>query len=123
MKKKSRVYLTTLYIFCIFVILLLVFGSRYRNDQSKKISKINNENIELINAVNEQLNLPYSTPIIVTVYDPADFNSNNEISRLQKYDKLLIYLNSNEAVIYRPKDNKIIDIVSARAVLNTKDEN
>jgi hypothetical protein len=100
-----------------------VFGSRYRNDQSKKISKINNENIELINTVNEQLNLPYSTPIIVTVYDPADFNSNNEISRLQKYDKLLIYLNSNEAVIYRPKDNKIIDIVSARAVLNTKDEN
>lgn len=123
MKKKSRVYLTTLYIVCIFVILLLVFGSRYRNDQSKKISKINNENIELINTVNEQLNLPYSTPIIVTVYDPADFNSNNEISRLQKYDKLLIYLNSNEAVIYRPKDNKIIDIVSARAVLNTKDEN
>ena len=99
----------------------LILGARYRNSQSEKRNKINEENVTLINSVNEQLDLPYTKPIVMTVYDPADFNGNVMLNQLKKDDKILLYLNSNEAVIFRPKENKVIDIVSARAVLNTKD--
>ena len=123
MKKRPRIFLTVVCIICVLLITLLILGARYRNDQSNKLDKINDQNVALINRINKELDLPYSKPIIVTVYDPADFNANLIVGKLQKGDKILLYLSSNEAVIFRPKADKIIDIVPARAVLNTNAKN
>ena len=123
MKKSQRLVLTIFAVISIFCILLLILGARYRNDQSKKITQLNNGNTALINTINKQLNLPYEKPIVITVYNPADFSDGNLVGKLYKDDKILLYIKSNEAVVYRPSENKVISIVSARAILTTTENN
>jgi hypothetical protein len=50
------------------------------------------------------------TPALATVTDPSKLKSNRLLSQTKTGDKILIYAKWGQAVVYRPSQNKIVDI-------------
>lgn len=49
-------------------------------------------------------------PTIATVSDPEKLTDQPFFAKAQKGDKVLIYTNSRKAILYSPKENKIVEV-------------
>lgn len=66
---------------------------------------------ELVTAVSKLLVLPENEdPTIATVTDPSKLEGQEFFTAAQNGDKVLIYAKAKKAVLYRPSDNKIIEV-------------
>ena len=119
MKKQKKTAIILLAVMILMTV-LIAQGAHYRNAQHNKQMALIASNENLVNELKTQLNLPYTKPIIATVYDPVDFKNNSELAGLQKGDKIILYISSNEAILYRPSEKKILNILPAKAVLRTR---
>ena len=119
MKRKRTIIIWIVILITLTIAFLL--ATRFRNSQSDKQSTIEQADTKILKEIGTQLNLPYTKPIISTVYSPSEFTNNGELTSLKKGDKVFVYISSNEAIIYRPSEKKIINIMSARALLHTKE--
>ena len=69
------------------------------------------ENQNIINAVGNLITLPTDeTPTIATVTDLSQLQGLPLFQNAALGDKVLIYTKSKKAILYRPSENKIIDI-------------
>jgi hypothetical protein len=73
---------------------------------------------QLVSQVGQLMTLPSAEqPTVATVTDLSQLQNQPFFTNAQVGDKVLIYSNEKEAILYRPSDNKIIEV----APLNTSD--
>lgn len=65
----------------------------------------------IISAVTKLIDMPDEKPTIGTVSDVEKLKSQPFFSRAENGDKVLVYVKSQKAILYRPSAGKIIDIV------------
>lgn len=100
--------------------LMFVLAAIYRNEHSAQYKALNSEEKNMINRVGKLLNLPKETPIISTIYSEKDFKNNQTFKDIKTGDKLIIYLNANQSILYRPSTNTVVDIAPVMAELKTR---
>ena len=105
----------------ILFILLVIFslGALYKHHQYDIEKKQKNTDSALLNKLSKVLNLPTEKPIVSTVFSTDDFKNTASFRGAQKGDKILIYINANQALLYRPSTNKVIQITAARTEIQT----
>jgi hypothetical protein len=120
--KPRRSFLPTAIIIVLAITTLLSAGAaayfylQYQN-LNKNPDKITaDENKALVDRVGKLMILPTNeTPTIATVTDLAPFKGQPFFANAKIGDKVIIYTTAKRAILYDPKDNKIIEI----APLNT----
>lgn len=107
-KKDGRSKLLS--VFLIIVTILSLAASGYFFMQTKKAQSKNDEAADLKNKISKIINLPDETPVVGTVNDKEKFKDQPFFSGVENGDKLLIFPEAKKAVVYREKDNKLINV-------------
>ena len=104
----------------IFILVLLVLGSGgvayYFYDQNQKLIKDPNgqaksEAVTLVKTVGKLIELPTGEdPTVATVADEQKLKDQTFFANAVNGDKILIYTQAKEAILYRPSTNKIIEV-------------
>lgn len=69
------------------------------------------ENARIIDQVKKLINVPTDeTPTVATVSDSEKLKNNAFFANAQNGDKVLIYTTTKKAIIFRPGENKIIEV-------------
>lgn len=107
-------------------LLLALFAlSGYLFMQNKKLKSGSNEANDLKAKVSKIIDLPNETPVVGTVEDKDKFKDQPFFNGVENGDRLLIFPEAKKAVIYREKDNKLINVgpiaVSADGATQTTD--
>lgn len=69
--------------------------------------------------IGQLLKLPNETPIISTVNSKDDFKNAPAFRIAEKGDKLIVWVSANQAVLYRPSTNKVLDVTTVKATVET----
>lgn len=64
-----------------------------------------------IRAVAELVVVPRETPLVTTVTDPSKLSDTPLRGEAEVGDKVLFYTNAKRAILYRPNENRIVDMV------------
>lgn len=113
-KNRFLVYLSILVI----LVLLGLSGYLYRqlriekkanNSTASSQEAVKKESEDLKNKISKLMSLPNETPVVGTVNDKDKFKDQPFFSGVENGDKLLIFAEAKKAVIYREKDNRIIN--------------
>ena len=95
-------------------LIILVVGSSgaafyfYKKLQETKIGGEE----DLIAQVSQIMVLPEEKPTLATVTDPDRLKDQPFFAKAETGDKVLIYTNSQRAILYRPELKKIVDVTS-----------
>lgn len=116
-QKKSHKVLTLIIIFGLALVFLL--GSYYKSEQAKHEKKIEAENIVMLEKISKLLNAPDEKPIVSTVNSKEDFANAPTFRSAEKGDKLFVWVSANQAVLYRPSTNQVLDITTVKATVET----
>ncbi len=104
-------------IFLLAIVLLFLLGFYIKNknelarfeNSSTSSSKLEAEDI--INRVGKLLILPENeTPTLATVNDPSKLRDQAFFANAKAGDIVLIYTKAEKAILYRPSENKIVEI-------------
>ncbi len=109
---------TIVFLVLILLIALLIIGGLYFYNKNKRVEAVNqdptllssDETQELVNKVGKLILLPDENPSIANIADVSKVRNQPFFSRAQDGDKVLIFPNSKKAIIYRPSENKIIEV-------------
>jgi Flp pilus assembly protein CpaB len=93
------------------------FGYNYRQSQ-KEVSKLSDPKVaaakqvsDLVAKVGKLVRLPTGeTPTIATVTDLNKLKGQTFFANAQNNDQVLIYTQAKRAVLYRPSENKVLEI-------------
>jgi hypothetical protein len=92
------------------ILLVAVFGIRALHTTGPAVSTAD-ANQALLATVGTLITLPADeTPVIATVADPAQLQSQPFFKHAQKGDKALLYMKAQKAILYRPIEQKIIEV-------------
>jgi hypothetical protein len=91
----------------------------YKNDMAKKKKAQQSEEKQTIDKIAKLLRLPNENPIVTTVYNEKDFENNNLFRTVKKGDKILLYINAKQAIIYRPSTNQVIEVVPVKETIKS----
>jgi hypothetical protein len=118
-KQFSRKQIGLGLMFLVFLGLLVFFIFRYQSqqDQIKRLSNpqalAQEEQQQLVTKVGKLTDLPKNeNPTVATVSDVNKLKDQTFFANAQNGDKVLIYSQSKQAILYRPSTNKIIQISS-----------
>lgn len=100
----------------IVLLALLAIGGWYVLSVENRIDRIekakNDAERSLIEEVNALILLPSGeTPRIATVVDPSQYANDPLLSQSQVGDKVLVFEKALKAVLYRPSEKKIVDVM------------
>lgn len=114
----------TIWIVSIVIIVLLglalLGGAGYKNYMTQKQKARSSQEQEVVDKIAQLLKLPDETPIFMTVFNQKDFENNDLFRKVQTGDKILVYLNSKQAIIYRPSTNEVVEVLPVKAEVRTK---
>ncbi|MBI2798008.1 hypothetical protein HYX70_01750 [Candidatus Saccharibacteria bacterium] len=116
MEKRSKNTNMVLIIVLGVLIVLLGVASVYFYLQYQKIKQNPNavaqqETDVLVKQVGKLITLPTDeTPTVATIVDKDKLKDQPFFTNAQNGDKILIYTKAKKAIIYRPKDNKLINV-------------
>jgi hypothetical protein len=120
--KPRRSFLPTVIVIVLATITLLSAGAavyfylRFQNLSKNPALLANDENKTLLGRVGKLMILPLNeTPTIATVTDLAPLKGQPFFANAKIGDKVIIYNTAKRAILYDPKDDKIIEV----APLNT----
>lgn len=117
-KTKKVFYRTT---FVIIVVLAIVFalGAAFKAEKAADEKLMKTENQAMLDRIGQLLNLPDETPIITTIHSKEDFKDAPAFRGAEKGDKLVVWVNSNQALLYRPSTNTVLDVTTVRTTVET----
>jgi len=98
----------------------LIMGAIYKNEMANKNKAQAKEEQQTVDKIAKLLRLPNETPIFTTVYNEKDFENNNLFRVVKKGDKILLFINAKQAVIYRPSTNQVIEVLPVKETIRTK---
>lgn len=116
-QKKSHKILTLVIILGLSLIFLL--GSVYKSEQAKHEKKVEAENVVMLEKISKLLNVPAEKPIVSTVNSKDDFADAPTFRSAEKGDKLFVWVSANQAVLYRPSTNQVLDVTTVKATVET----
>ena len=116
-QKKSHNILTI----SIILVLALAFllGSIYKSEQAKHEKEVESENTLMLEKISKLLNVPEEKPIVSTVNSNEDFANAPNFKSAEKGDKLFFWVSANQAILYRPSTNQVLDVAPVRATVET----
>jgi len=111
--KKKRKYFFKFIVFLIIIGLAVATGYYYK--QYKKIKNnpqiISQEETQtVISEIGKLMELPDGTPSLATVQDKEKLKEQSFFRRAENGDKVLIYADAKQAILYRPTVKKIIEV-------------
>lgn len=83
---------------------------RLRSSPQASQEAIKEEIKKLVDQVSKLIAVPDETPTVATVSDSEKLKPNPFFQNAQNGDKVLIFTGAKKAIIYRPNDNKIIEV-------------
>ena len=119
MKQKKTVWIV-LIIIVLVASMSIFLGILYKNQMATKQKARAKAEQETVDKISKLLRLPNETPIFVTVFNEKDFENNDLFRKVKTGDKILVYLNSKQAIIYRPSTNQVIEVLPVKADVRTK---
>lgn len=99
--------------------ILLSMGAWWRNIEGAKYVDKKKEDAALIQKVGKLLSLPDESPMIATVSNDDTFKNENFSEKAKAGDKLIVYLNADQAIFYRPSSNKVIMLLPVSAFVRS----
>ena len=111
--KKKRKY------FFKFIIFLIIVGlagaTAYYYKQYKKIKDnpqvVSQEEVQfVVSELGKFMELPDGTPSLATIQDKEKLKDQNFFRKAENGDKVLIYADAKQAILYRPSAKKIIEV-------------
>lgn len=84
--------------------------SKLKQLESHSQQSSQQEAVTLISAVGKLMRLPDEQPTIATVEDTSKLKDQSFFRYAEKGDKVLMYVKSKKAILYRPSTDKIIEI-------------
>jgi len=79
--------------------------------QNKLDQNLQSETANLVETVGKLIRLPQGeTPSLATVLDKTQLQSQEFFRNAENGDKILVYKNAKKAILYRPSENKIIEV-------------
>src|SRR5258708_491458 len=111
--KKQRTYL----ILILFIIIVAVVGyyvfNQYQKSKLAQAASSSNEVKTTIASVQKLIELPQGeTPTLATVSDKSKLSSEAFFANAENGDKVLLYPKAKKAFLYRPSENKIIEVAT-----------
>lgn len=120
MARKKKIFWITLVAITLVIMYVLIMGAIYKNQMASKKKAQQKEEQQTVDKISKLLRLPNETPIFTTVYNEKDFENNNLFRVVKKGDKILLFINAKQAVIYRPSTNQVIEVVPVKESIKTK---
>lgn len=115
----NRTKFLTFFVVLVLAILSLYFYRQYRAEQAQNPAR---EVEETVAAVSELMELPAGeTPTLATVTEREKLTTQTFFKYAENGDKVLIYLQSRRAILYRPSSNKIIDVTTINTDASVRD--
>lgn len=120
-RMRTKISRKSLKMLGIILLVVLLVGFVYRDrQQQKKIDKLSNpqavaqqEQQQLVDQVGKLTDLPKNeNPTVATVSDVNKLKDQAFFANAQNGDKVLIYSQAKQAILYRPSTNKVIQISS-----------
>ena len=119
MTKKSKIIWASLTAIVLVVTSMILLAAIYKNEITKKEKARIAEEQQIIDKTSKLLRLPNELPIVTTVYNEKDFENNNLFRVVKKGDKILLFINAKQSVIYRPSTNQVIEVLPVKSELKT----
>jgi hypothetical protein len=120
MTKNKKLFWMILVVIGLLCTYALIMGAIYKNQIASQKKAQAKEEKQTVDKIAKLLRLPDENPIITTVYNEKDFENNNLFRPVKKGDKILLFINAKQAVIYRPSNNQVIEVLPVKANLKTK---
>ncbi len=99
------------------------FYYQYRNMKLAKNTPAQEQSevSQLVAKISQFMELPQEeTPVLATVSDKSKLNSQPFFTKAENGDKILVYNNAGQAILYRPSTGKIINV--SQATLESQNE-
>ena len=80
---------------------------------------LENQNQKTLNQLGQLMELPQETPRIITISDKNSIANEPLLSKAEVGDTFVVYATARKAILYRPSQNKIIDVIPVSAPTNT----
>jgi len=90
-----------------------------KTDPTKLTALLESENKKILNRLSGLIQLPEETPRIVTITDKASIASEPLLAKAETGDAFIIFSTAKKAILYRPSQNKIIDVIPISAPVPT----
>lgn len=120
MKNKKKGYWIAGIVIALIAAFSLTMAGVYKNQMAQKQKKRAAEEQAVVDKIYKLLRLPNETPIFMTVYNEKDFQNNDLFRVVKTGDKILVYLNAKQAIIYRPSTNQVIEVLPVKGDVRTK---
>jgi len=118
-KKRSitKIILTTIFILIIIGLSAssFFFYTKFRQEQNKNPQ---NEISNITSAISKHMVLPNEVPTIATVTNKDELQKNALFNNAEVGDKVLIFVQSKKAIVYRPSTKKIIETLPIQTTDN-----
>lgn len=91
----------------------LYFYNKYQQSQEQlknPQSALQAQTQDLVDQVSKHTELPKGSPTVATVSDVSKLSTQTFFVNAKNGDKVLIYADSKKAILYRPSEDKIINI-------------
>lgn len=118
--KKDKVTWLVAIIVVVVIAFGLVMGGLYKNQMASKQKKRAAGEKAVVDKIAKLLRLPNETPIFMTVYNEKDFQNNDLFRVVKTGDKILVFLNAKQAIIYRPSTNQVIEVLPVKGDVRIK---
>ena len=92
-------------IFCVFLLIVIIVALVFKNKYSLNTKE------GVVNKLNKIIVLPNEEPIIETINDAEGLKKESPFyANVENDDKILIFPKASRIIIYREKENKIINV-------------
>jgi len=108
MEKKKVLTISVIVLGVITLLSLVTAGYFFFKARDLRSQEITNE--ALIEDVSEIMVLPNETPVIATIENIEEVKDQPFFKNAQNGDKVLAFIQSKKAILYRPSTNQIIEV-------------
>jgi len=111
--KKLNTTVILVVVLCIAVVTSLFFYSKYQKSQDQlknPQTAAQAQTQDLVDQVGKLTDLPQGKPTVATVSDVSKLSSQSFFVNAKNGDKVLIYSDAKKAILYRPSQDKVINI-------------